>query len=465
VKLSDKINFVYDVEKAVISVYDKGNSIFSGSLSDYRDLLEEKKLISPDYSMQLGQFFNAVEEANGDGLYKMDTSIFSQEGQFLPTIVNFSAIESNSRVAYIVGFWSDGRAMSAVETYASNLANLDPLTNLLNKKAIKDYAQEALAKAKADGSVVTFVLIDLDNFKEINDRFGHMFGDSTIVSVARIMSEAVGSRGVVGRVGGDEFIIVLTGYPDGDPSIRALLKTIRSNVEWYFAQKVKDAKFTCSVVTASYPADTEGYDNLYKLADHCLYIAKVLGRNRYIIYTESLMGSVEEILKNSTVVRMENYVSDAEKYKHLADIIRRINQSTDKTVEMNKIFGELLPLYDINSAHYCLMGDSPRYCGASDKDIPEPYEYIRQYGTYKDLMNETGFLAIGNYVNSKERLPELVEYMLKNEICSLFIVSHKDEKGEAIGLFVFEAVKHFKNWSEFDKRMLVMICSLLEYLL
>lgn len=415
--------------------------------------------------MQAQQLFDTIAEANGDGFFRLNTSLFDEEGTYHPTVVSFAAIEFNSRVLYISGFFADSRSTSGIDSYTANRANLDPLTSLLNKKAIKDFAMDALAKAKHNGSVVTFVMIDLDNFKAINDTYGHMFGDSTLVSVARIMSEAVGSRGVVGRVGGDEFFIVLTGFPDGDPSIRPLLKTIRSNVEWFFKNKIDDIRVTCSVGTASYPFDTDNYDDLFKLADHCLYVGKMLGRNRYIIYTKSILGPVEEILKNSTVVRMENYVSDEEKFAHLRKVVSRCNDPANKNTAADDSLKELLDFYDINSAQYCPANKcKKRYHEASDHDITDKCVYIRLYDTFKEKMTLDTCLSIGTYVNSADTFPALTNYMKEHELCSLLIIPH-NRGDEMLGLFVFAARKHFKNWSAFDIKMLKTICALLEYVL
>ncbi len=465
IAMSEKKFFYYDVQTGIFYLCDKNEDIFKGTLQEFHSYCIDAKKISPDYLLQFDQLIDSISEANGDGFFKLYTSFFKEN--YHPTVISFSAIEFYTQTAYITGFLADSATFSGVDAYTAHRINLDPLTNLLNKKAIGDYALNALSNAKESGGIVTFVMIDLDNFKSINDTYGHMFGDATIVSVARIISEAVGERGIVGRVGGDEFFIVLTGYPNGNESIRPLLKTIRSKVKWYFQTKSEDMKVTCSVGTATYPDDTDSYEKLYKLADYCLYVAKVLGRDRYIIYTRSILGSVEDILSSNTIIRMDNYVSDNEKYKHLLSVVGRCNENTNKTETLNEVLGELLEYYDLNSAAYCPRSEENECFVAADHDPDDIRIYARLYPTFKEKLDSSpnGCVSIGNYMNAVDSMPELVSHMQKNKLNSLLIIPHLTAKHDTLGFFIFAARDRFKKWSDFDINMLKVICTLINYLL
>ena len=322
VELSGERFFYYYPETGQIYIYQCGKTLFKGSMELYRATRLEQGCIEDSSMEQFRQMCDAIESANGDGFFKLNTTFCNKDGDdtFRSTAVRFATIEFNSQVLYVSGFLTLGESVSGKTAYESVRTDLDPLTGMLNKGAIKEYAMKALQKAKIKGTLATFVMIDLDNFKTINDTFGHMFGDTTLVNVARIITDAVGERGVAGRVGGDEFFIVLEGFEDGDPAIRPLLRSIRSHIEWYFKQRISTVKVTCTVGTATFPLDADNYDDLFKLADHCLYVGKALGRNRFIIYTADRLGSVEDILNSNTVVQMSSYVSEAEKYEHLREV-------------------------------------------------------------------------------------------------------------------------------------------------
>ncbi len=466
VSMSDKIFFRYETKNKQMYVYSAQKTYFSGSLNLYRSTMTENKSIEYDHMQQFQQMCDAIENASGDGFYRFNTNLFDPTGkEYNPTVVNFTTIEFNSQIESVVGTFTGSAGGSGSDNYVAHRSNLDPLTNLLNKKAIKDYALEALTAAAKNNTHVTLVMIDLDNFKTINDTYGHMFGDETLVNVARVMNEAVGDRGVVGRIGGDEFFIVLTEFENGTEAIRPLIRSIRSHVEWCFKNKIEDIKVTCSVGTATYPEDAQTYDDLFRLADHCLYIAKSKGRDRFIIYTRSMHGSLDDILSGGTVIQMANYVPETDKQKHLLSLIQRFNSAEDysrQQVVLKKVMLELLYYYDIDAVQYCPVDADKQYYEVTHYTIDEPRALIELYDEYKTDLNRKGYVTIGNYENAKVEYPPLYQYMIKTEVYSMMIIPHTDHDGNVIGIFTVSTYKRYQKWAAFDINMLLVICRLME---
>ena len=466
INMTDKILFTYDVENRIITVNKNRDTIFRGSMNTYRQTVIENQFIEKSYLEQFVQMCDAIENCDGDGFYRLETTFFSGEGskEYQTTYASFSTVEYNSQVAYTVGYFSNGISASA-KNYENNRADLDPLTGLLNKKAIYQYSLDIIEKAKKEGFLVSFVMIDLDNFKEINDTYGHMFGDTTLVNVARIMTNSVGERGVVGRIGGDEFFIVLTGFEDGDYAIRPVIRSIRSHVQWYFKHRINDMKVTCSVGTSTFPLDADNYEHLFKIADHCLYIAKAMGRNRFIIYTKSLLGSLEDILNSKTVISNVNLISENEKKEHLFKMIDRFNNASKKTDNIsliNDTLKELQYYYNVDSVQYCPADSAEFYFEQSNYEIAEPRMIMILYRTYETKLSELGYLSVGNRNNFKHALPELYEYMEKSDINSMLVIPKTTPQNEVKGVFVFITHKRYLVWSAFDTNMLRIICGLME---
>ena len=467
--MTDKIIFKYDVENRIITVNKNRDIIFRGSMNTYRQSVIENQFVEKQYLEQFIQMCDAIENGDGDGFYRLETTFFSGEEskEYQTTYATFSTIEYNSQVAYTVGYYSNGISASATN-YVNNRADLDPLTGLLNKKAIYEYSLDIIEKARKEGFLVSFVIIDLDNFKEINDTYGHMFGDTTLVNVARIMTNSVGERGVVGRIGGDEFFIVLTGFENGDYAIRPVLRSIRSHVEWYFKHRINDMKVTCSVGTSTFPLDADNYDHLFKIADHCLYIAKAMGRNRFIIYTKSILGSLTDILNSKTVISNVNLIPESEKKEHLFKLIDRVNNITRKSdcaSLMNETLKELLYYYNVDSVQYCPADSADMYFEQSNYEIAEPRMLMILYSTYEAKLSELGYLSVGNRNNFKHALPELYEFMEKSDINSLLIIPNATPQNEVKGIFIFITHKRYLVWSAFDSDMIRIICGLMERLL
>lgn len=166
-----------------------------------------------------------------------------------------------------------------------NKADTDLLTGLYNKVAteckITEYMQQ-----HPDELALLFVL-DIDNFKKINDTMGHAFGDEVLRSLGHQIPAYFRVSDIIGRTGGDEFMIFLKGMKDDE----TILKEARK-LEYFFNnfQTGEYVKYsaTASIGAAVFPTDAQDYDSLYKVADKALYIAKQRGKNQLAFYNEEL---------------------------------------------------------------------------------------------------------------------------------------------------------------------------------
>lgn len=159
----------------------------------------------------------------------------------------------------------------------------DGLTELYNKKTITEMAIKKINASKAPAALF---IIDVDKFKDFNDQFGHAYGDKVLVIVAKVIREAVGDMGFAGRIGGDEFMCVVE--TNDEEVIRSIARNIKQGIQWNIQATDPDQVVTCSIGVARAPADRDTYEDLFELADRALYIAKMRGRNCYIIYKPEL---------------------------------------------------------------------------------------------------------------------------------------------------------------------------------
>ena len=164
----------------------------------------------------------------------------------------------------------------------------DYLTGLLNKKAITDYAQKAIAR-KDD--VVNLCIIDIDNFKHINDTYGHSYGDKILKEVSATILEVLGKDGKAGRIGGDELMMIIENVEE-KTELRVYLKSIRERVEASHIDQNGFPLVTVSMGVGTFPLYVDNYEDLFNLADRMLYRAKNRGKNRYVIYNPDIHGKL-----------------------------------------------------------------------------------------------------------------------------------------------------------------------------
>jgi diguanylate cyclase (GGDEF)-like protein/PAS domain S-box-containing protein len=181
------------------------------------------------------------------------------------------------KVAGIVVFGLDVTERRRIEQQAAHLATHDPLTDLCNRRLLADRLAQVLAQSKRRDTHCALLFIDLDRFKEVNDRHGHDIGDMLLVHVAQRITGCVRAEDTVARTGGDEFVVLLaTTSSPGDAM--AVAEKIRVLLHQPFNIGDLTLEIGCSIGVASYPENGRNEHELMSGADTAMYAAKAAGR-------------------------------------------------------------------------------------------------------------------------------------------------------------------------------------------
>jgi len=184
------------------------------------------------------------------------------------------------------------------------LATKDPLTALLNRRALFEGFDSLLGEARNSADIVSCIILDIDHFKLVNDTYGHGVGDEVIRTFAKILQEGVGANDLVGRYGGEEFVIVFPGLTEEEAAKEADIIRIK------VCEKVHDGLpedlwIAASFGVASTLSDEWKSDNLIDFADKALYVAKENGRNRVVRYSQMDEVNPSMEVSKPTVSRVE----------------------------------------------------------------------------------------------------------------------------------------------------------------
>jgi diguanylate cyclase (GGDEF)-like protein len=206
--------------------------------------------------------------------------------QLLADQPNAYTAEQLGLVGRLVSLASVGVRNAVLHTRTRAMADTDSLTGLLTTRALHERLELEFRKAQATRTSLSLLIIDLDNFKEINDTYGHQAGDEVLRHFGALLREQARRDDVCCRYGGDEFVVVMPGTIKSEAAVVA--GRVRKSVEEVtFALGKATVTMTVSIGVASYPQDVTSKQSLMKAADDALYAAKANGRNALRVYSPS----------------------------------------------------------------------------------------------------------------------------------------------------------------------------------
>lgn len=169
-------------------------------------------------------------------------------------------------------------------------ADKDSLTGLYNKGAATTLISESMAKCKEEGSLGALIMFDLDHFKSVNDTFGHAVGDMVIEGAGKVLNDAFKGRDIVGRMGGDEFMVFMADIKGLDDAV-GIAKRLNKELTRKIENSEGTVTVTASIGIALYDAANEllEYKELYERADKALYVTKESGRNGRTVFSDNMI--------------------------------------------------------------------------------------------------------------------------------------------------------------------------------
>lgn len=213
-----------------------------------------------------------------------------------------AVLDDRGRTTGMVGTGQDITERKEAEQRLQQLAHFDVLTALPNRRLFQESLHSAMATADARGWRVFLLFLDLDNFKDINDSLGHAVGDELLRQVGQRLLSCLRLSDTVGRLGGDEFGIIL--LTPSDPQIAAkVANKIHDALRAPFVLEGHTVSTTASIGITVYPTDTADLHSLVRYADLAMYEAKQGGRNGYRFYIDAMNVRVREKLGLEVALR------------------------------------------------------------------------------------------------------------------------------------------------------------------
>jgi diguanylate cyclase (GGDEF)-like protein len=223
-------------------------------------------------------------------------TLVRRDGSRTPINLAMRAVTSEAgEVSGFVGIAFDVTERRQMLNYVTHLATHDQLTGLLGRALLRDKTVEAVERARRYGTKVAVFVVDLDQFKRINDSLGHVSGDQILIEIASRLRRSVRSTDVVARVGGDEFVVVMpdiTSLADVEQCAMNLVTKLSPEIQ----VDEQLINVTASVGVCVYPDFASDAKHLLKRADSAMYVAKESGRNQHQIFSEDMLKETADRL-------------------------------------------------------------------------------------------------------------------------------------------------------------------------
>lgn len=255
------------------------------------------------------------------------------------------------------------------------LADYDFLTGIFNRKSFEEALKETIKKASRQKSIFAIINIDVDYFKNINDKHGHLTGDEYLKSLVKMIKPIIRETDIFARMGGDEFAILLTQLESASDAATILNEVYEKVSEGIFIDdNYFSVKLSCGI--ACYPQAGENEKELHKNSDLALYRAKETGRNKYFFYSEKIQLAYD---RNSTLidlvttpfdeqftVALQNIHATNENHTICAyEALLRLKHNQKYLFSIEEVIATALKIHKISSLSFKLIENVSKYISTS----------------------------------------------------------------------------------------------------
>ncbi|NBB93086.1 MAG: PAS domain S-box protein [Gammaproteobacteria bacterium] len=250
------------------------------SQDDIRGETADKLLPEKDRRRKAAEIRSALR---AEDAWHGEVFIKGNSGETFPAEVSISAVrDDDGRLSHYVTVMADITLRKAQEHRLGKAANHDPLTGVGNRRMADERLQHAIAQAQRSGVTFAVCMMDLDDFKPVNDHYGHDSGDHVLKTVAQRLQDLVRADDSVCRLGGDEFLIILR-EPQGESVFERILESVRIPIRIEAGIVRVSSSLGITLCDADCATDAEG---VLRRADRAVYAAKSAGRDRFVFDTD-----------------------------------------------------------------------------------------------------------------------------------------------------------------------------------
>ncbi|MBR7149590.1 MAG: diguanylate cyclase [Oscillospiraceae bacterium] len=386
--------------------------------------------VSKNYSAQMGiathfhpDDLPAIREyiarlRAGQTTAALDVRIATGDGHYLwYKITGTLQKDENGAPVRIIGMLQNIDELKRAAITLREQAERDALTKLLNKASSQRLISEYLLE-REPSAMAALLVLDLDNFKGVNDTYGHLYGDAMLAQIGATLRRLFRSNDVIGRIGGDEFVILLRDIPDEKilhSRCELLLETFRE----LFGRIAPALPVSLSIGAAFAPVHGTSYADLFHHADEALYQAKNEGKNTYCVYDpqeqfDLLLGSGRA---NTRIDSDEQPGMANDSFARF--VFRRLYEGRDFTTAINEILAYIGQQFNVSRVYIFENDETNEYCSntfewCNKGIVPQIHElqnisYEKDIKGWREAFDERGILYCQDISTLEPHIRAIVE--------------------------------------------------------
>ncbi len=455
--LTDDSYFDYNIKEKSIRFSPSFNEKYSlpTVIKNFPDYLIDNGFIKENF-IKLDEAH--LDEENEETLYANTTTFNFNNEAFHYDISYKLEQDIDGKNIRVIGKMNDVTKQFEQIENLTFIAQTDQLTGLYNKKTTEIFIANILQNQRMADSVYALFIIDADNFKSVNDTFGHLYGDIVLTQLADHLKSLFRSNDIIGRIGGDEFIVFLRDTSNID-LVHKKADEICAAFKKTYTENSISVEMTASVGISLFPVHGTTFNELYKNADIALYKVKTSGKARYEIYD----GVQQELTVNKRTKLDESVIKKDFKDNQIEYIFRLLYSYKDSHTALQAVLPLVMNMYNFTRCFFYESYSSSEVINSFTVSTNNTHEAMLKYEFNKaNFVKQVEHLKTYGYYfrDSSTVFNEEDKHVLFKDSSALLcypVISGDD----VIGVIGFDSAEAYQVFSEEKLENLLTISSII----
>lgn len=449
---TDNVVFEWDITNGQLEFSPNYETIFGHrpAVDPTSEIGQSLSRVHPDDMASLHRVANVL--CSGAQTYQeTELRAANIEGRYLWFRVRLTALLDEQGTPYrAIGILINIDAAKQASLALHRQARQDPLTNLLNKATAQASIREYL-ESKEIIHHAALLMIDLDNFKGVNDHYGHLFGDATLTRAAQTIRKMFRGGDIIGRVGGDEFMVLMKEIRD-DQLVQDRCSQLIEALSTMFHEAPETADLSCSIGAALSPEHGSSFQELYQRADQALYHSKKSGKGCYTVYRDDL--SLQQFSTTISTHIESNDLPGLANSGLVRAVLRKLSQSRDLEKTIQEVLAEVgrqtnvsrIYIFENNDDNTC-CSNTFEWCNEGVAPVmPEMQDlsYETDLPGWQDHYDENGVM----FCTDISQLPQQYRDLLEPQKVKSMLLCAMYDKGVFRGYIGLDECEKYRIWTQ-----------------